>query len=325
MPTLLQRVSGCLSYYRDVNADAQKKLSIRMKLFIHLLLIILIGGCTKEIISSSSIPEFIFSAAYFDYNVNSNQMYFYTEIENVNNITIIDSVWAFLYNSGGEKVDSVKLNSEYQDSNFILSEKIYTSKIAINELNADVYHVIFILWDDSKKPFTGYSEEKFITTNTTPAAPEIISYAVPDTFIIDATDWTILNLELNLYDKNGLEDITRVEYKTLRLFNGCTVDNNNDGTISEAISDDGYTNLGFEDWLFNFDQFGANNSFIYFVEIPMRPLNGAALFDNDGNVILGYEATDCGRIGDVFFQFQVTDRTGFTASVEDIHLEIIAP
>ena len=57
-----------------------------MKLFIHLLLIILIGGCTKEIISSSSIPEFIFSAAYFDYNVNSNQMYFYTEIENVNNI-----------------------------------------------------------------------------------------------------------------------------------------------------------------------------------------------------------------------------------------------
>ena len=68
-----------------------------------------------------------------------------------------------------------------------------------------------------------------------------------------------------------------------------------------------------------------NNSFIYFVEIPMRPLNGAALFDNDGNVILGYEATDCGRTGDVFFQFQVTDRTGFTASVEDIHLEIIAP
>ena len=252
-------------------------------------------------------------------------MYFYTEIENVTNITIIDSVWAFLYNSEGEKVDSAKLNSEYQDSSFILSEKIYTSKIAINELNADVYHVTFILWDDSQIRFTGYSEEKFITTNTTPAAPEIISYAVPDTFIIDATDWTILKLELNLYDKNGLEDITRVEYKTLRLFNGCTEDNNNDGTISEAISDDEYTNLGFEDWLFNFDQFGANNSFIYFVEIPMRPLNGAALFDNDGNVILGYEATDCGRTGDVFFQFQVTDRTGFTASVEDIHLEIIAP
>ncbi|MCH2381782.1 MAG: PilW family protein, partial [Pedosphaera sp.] len=39
-----------------------------------------------------------------------------------------------------------------------------------------------------------------------------------------------------------------VEYKTLRLFNDCSEDNNDDGVIDTFIPDDNYTNLGFEDW-----------------------------------------------------------------------------
>ena len=57
----------------------------------------------------------------------------------------------------------------------------------------------------------------------------------------------------------------------------------------------------------------------------MRPVDGLAFTDLDGNVVPGFEATDCGRTGDVFFMFQVTDRSGLTDVIEDIHIEIIKP
>ena len=56
----------------------------------------------------------------------------------------------------------------------------------------------------------------------------------------------------------------------------------------------------------------------------MRPFDGSALTDSDGNVLPGFEATDCGRTGDVFFKFQATDNSDLTDSIEDIHIEIIA-
>ena len=172
--------------------------------------------------------------------------------------------------------------------------------------------------------FDSQSERKYLTTNTNPVKPEIIGYSIPGTFALHPTEWTILPIELHIFDENGLEDILKVEYKTLRIFNGCDADNNNDGIIDELISDNDYTNLGFDDWLLIFNGFGPNNIFIYTVEIPIRPFDGSALTDSDGNVVPGFEATDCGRTGDVFFMFQTTDRSDLTDSIEDIHIEIIA-
>jgi len=42
-------------------------------------------------------------------------------------------------------------------------------------------------------------------------------------------------------------------------------------------------------------------------------------------IILGTIDKDCGGTGDVFFMFQVTDRSGLTDVIEDIHIEIIKP
>ena len=57
----------------------------------------------------------------------------------------------------------------------------------------------------------------------------------------------------------------------------------------------------------------------------MRPFDGSALIDSDGNVVPGFEATDCGKTGDVLFQFIITDRSDLEDSIEEIHIEIIKP
>ena len=57
----------------------------------------------------------------------------------------------------------------------------------------------------------------------------------------------------------------------------------------------------------------------------MRSFYGSALLDSVGNVVPGFEATDCGRTGDVLFKFQATDSSGLSDSIKDIHIEIIEP
>ena len=295
------------------------------KLFIFIFIITFLGNCTKEIISSNNTSEFSFTVSYFNYNNHTNKIFFYTEIENITNVSFIDSVWVLLYNEDGDEINSSELNPEYPDSNFNLMISVYSSVITLNNLEPDVYFVAFNMQDQLGNHFDSQSERKYLTTNTNPVKPEIIGYSIPGTFALHPTEWTILPLELHVFDENGSEDISKVEYKTLRSFIGCDTDNNNDGMINESVSDTNYTNLGNNNWLLMFNSFGANNIFIYTVEIPMRPFDGSALTDSDGNVVPEFEASDCGRTGDVFIMFQATDRSGLTDSIEDIHIEIIAP
>ena len=295
------------------------------EIFIFIFIITFLGNCTKEIISSNNTSEFSFTVSYFNYNNHTNKIFFYTEIENITNVSFIDSVWVLLYNEDGDEINSSELNLEYPDSNFNSMISVYSSVITLNNLEPDVYFVAFNMQDQLGNHFDSQSERKYLTTNTNPVKPEIIGYSIPGTFALHPTEWTILPIELHIFDENGLEDILKVEYKTLRIFNGCDADNNNDGIINEPISDNDYTNLGFDDWLLIFNRFGPNNIFIYTIEIPMRPFDGSALIDSVGNVEPGFEATDCGRTGDVFFKFQATDNSDLTDSIEDIHIEIIEP
>jgi len=290
-----------------------------------LFIITLLGNCTKDIISNNNTSEFSFSVSYFNYNNHTNKFFFYTEIENITNVSFIDSVWALLYNEDGEVISSSQLNPQYPANNLNSLINVYSSTLTLNNLESNVYFVTFNIQDQLGNHFDSNSERRYLTTNTDPVKPQIITYSIPDTFKLDLAEWIILQLELTVFDENGLEDISKVEYETLRIFNGCDLDNNNDGTINGKFSDNEYTNLGFNDWHLLFNRYGPNNIFIYTVEIPMRPFNGLALFDSDGNVVPGFEATDCGRTGDVFFKFQVTDRSGLTDSIENIHIEIIKP
>ena len=294
-------------------------------LFLFIFIITFLGNCTKEIISSKDTSEFSFTVSYFNYNNHTNKIFFYTEIEKITNVSFIDSVWVLLYNEDGDEINSSELNPEYPDSNFNSMISIFSSIITLNNIEPDVYFAAFNMKDQLGNHFDSKSEMKYLTTNTDSIKPEIIEYSAPDTFVLHPTEWTVLPIELHVFDENGLEDMNRVEYKTLRIFNDCSKDNNGDGVIDTFISDDNYTNLGFEDWLLTFNRFGPNNIFIYRVEIPMRPVDGSAFTDLDGNVVPEFEATDCGRTGDVFFMFQATDRSGLTDVIEDIHIEIIKP
>ena len=295
------------------------------ELFIFIFIITFLGNCSKEIISSNNTSDFSFTVSYFNYNNHTNTIFFYSEIENITDVSSIDSVWVLLYNEDGEEINSNELNPEYPDSNYNSTINVYSSVITLNNLEPDVYFAAFNMKDQLGNYFNSKTGMKYLTTNTESVNPAIIGYSIPDTFVLHLTEWTILQIELHVFDENGLEDINRVEYKTLRIFNDCSEDNNGDGVIDAFIPDENYTNLDFEDWLLTFNRFGPNNIFIYNVEIPMRPVDGSALTDSDGNVVPGFEATDCGKTGDVFFMFQVTDRSGLTDVIEDIHIEIIAP
>ena len=80
-------------------------------------IIIFLGNCTKEIISSNNTSEFSFTVSYFNYNNYTNKIFFYTEIENITDFSSIDSVWVLLYNEDGEEINSSELSPEYPDSN----------------------------------------------------------------------------------------------------------------------------------------------------------------------------------------------------------------
>ena len=81
-------------------------------------IIIFLGNCTKEIISSNNMSDFSFTVSYFNYNNHTNKILFYSEIENITNVSSIDSVWVLLYNEDGEEINSSELNPEYPDSNY---------------------------------------------------------------------------------------------------------------------------------------------------------------------------------------------------------------
>ena len=53
----------------------------------------------------------------------------------------------------------------------------------------------------------------------------------------------------------------------------------------------------------------------------MRPLDGSALYDEDGNII--FNATDCGRTGIIEFKFIVIDKDGLSDELDGIIMEII--
>ena len=109
-----------------------------------------------------------------------------------------------------------------------------------------------------------------------------------------------------------------VKYEIQRALNGCNgdcIDGTND--CNEPITDDTYQSD--ETWILNYIS-SSENIHLYHIDIPMRPLDGSALLDDDGNII--FEESDCGRTGTVLFKFIVTDKDNLSDQISDIVLEI---
>ena len=67
-------------------------------------------------------------------------------------------------------------------------------------------------------------------------------------------------------------------------------------------------------------QIKKNNCSSKYILYANNKLNDA-LYDENGEII--FDASDCGRIGTVFFKFLVLDKDGLSHNIIDIPLEII--
>ena len=168
--------------------------------------------------------------------------------------------------------------------------------------------------------FIDNSIYQFSSDLTTPISPEIINYNIPNSFVLDSFNWKILTIDLDIKDLNGFSNINSVKYeiKTTLLNaceNECVIDDNCDQDIigEDYVSDD--------TWVLDFNESINDTTFSFLKEILIRPIDGSALYDDEGNII--FAETDCGRTGIVEFKLIVMDKDGMNDMIEGILMEII--
>ena len=98
--------------------------------------------------------------------------------------------------------------------------------------------------------------------------------------------------------------------------NNCNYDPN----CNDSIEDSEYQSD--PTWIFEYvSSYNINQNHLYQINIPMRPLDGSELLDEDGNTI--FPSSDCGRIGITLFKFTVIDQDGLIDQIIDIPLETL--
>ena len=179
---------------------------------------------------------------------------------------------------------------------------------------------IYLYNMDINISFTDESNYSFSSELTTPIDPEIIDYNIPAVFQLDSTNWKVLSINLEAKDLNGFSNIESARYQIKStLLNGCDTDciindNCNEDIIGEEYVSD-------ETWIFDYIESTTDSTYFYSEEILIRPLDGSALYDNEGNII--FNAADCGRTGIVEFKLIVVDKDGLIDEIDSILMEII--
>jgi len=308
-----------------------------------LFITIIFLGCTGTLNEES---EFQFNEISVSYDTDTEELEIKTTIENISLIDAIDSVWAELYNCEGLVISSVELESAYTE---IMSQSPYEIKYTISELPYDVYTVKFSMQDALGNLFSEFSEPKELNPidPSTESQPSIIiSYSmfekvngtyveIIDSVTLDDHEWKELSFYLHVSDSNGFSDISHVKYELKGILEGCTEDTNGDGEISEQKIWLDYHDGGTPDhpWKFNFiDYYSVNGiceaSFLYEGFINLRPRDGSAhdeACDEDGEFYSGCAAEDCGKVGEVYLKFIVTDSSDEPTVIDEIRLKIGAP
>ena len=271
-----------------------------------LYLMLFFFGC-ESIVNNHDISDnntFEIEVFYVDYN--DNQLSVYLELNDTNIESISASISTVDDNQIIDTFELINL-SDYNQNIFL-----YEGQLLLSD-DIYIYNIDIIIYFDNGE--TSLLNKSF----TTPIKPEIIDYSVPSTYQLDPTDWTILPIDIQISNLNGLENIESVTYEVKRALNGCDGDCNYESDCNQPISDIEYQSD--DTWILNYIESDNNNIYTFHVDIPMRPLNGDALYDGDGNII--FDASDCGRTGVVFFKFLVIDDDGLTDQIIDIPLEII--
>ena len=198
------------------------------------------------------------------------------------------------------------------NANVFIYEEILTDDVLSD--NIYLYNM------DINISFTDESSYSFSSELTTPIDPEIIDYNIPAVFQLDSTNWKVLSINLEAKDLNGFSNIESAHYQIKStLLNGCDTDciindNCNEDIIGEEYVSD-------ETWIFDYIESTTDSTYFYSEEILIRPLDGSALYDNEGNII--FNAADCGRTGIVEFKLIVVDKDGLIDEIDSILMEII--
>ena len=253
------------------------------------------------------------AAFYNHYDGVSKQLSVYLEF--LDTIENIESIYGEIKNS--EQIlyefDMSALNI---NSNVFLYEGILIDNNNQSILSDNIYLYtmnITILFSDN-------SIYTFTSDLTTPIDPYIIDYSLPDQFQLDSTDWKSLFIDLKIKDLNGFNNIESVKYEIkTTLLNGCTTDCVIDDNCNEDIIGENYNSD--DTWIFDYTNSITDTTYNYSEEILLRPLDGSALYDEDGNII--FNATDCGRTGIIEFKFIVIDKDGLSDELDGIIMEII--
>ncbi|MDC0145171.1 hypothetical protein OAI93_01065 [bacterium] len=262
-------------------------------------------SCESSIADNDALnSDFEISGFSVNYNNQNNQLSIYVEVSDFENINSIDAN----IKDGTNSIDILELfQSDLNPSVFLY------------EGNLNLSDEIYIYNLDLVINFINESEFLESYTFSTPIKPEIINYTIPSIFQLDATEWSLLPIDIEILNLNGFENIELVSYKVKRIYNGCDVECNYDSNCNDSIEDSEYQSD--PTWVFEYENsYNINQNHLYHIDIPMRPLDGSELLDENGEII--FSSSDCGRTGTVLFEFTVIDQDGLIDQIIDIPLEI---
>ena len=263
-------------------------------------------SCESSIIDNDDLhSDFEILGFSVNYNNQNNQLSVYVEVSDFENINSIDA-------NITDDTASIEILELFQSD--------FNPSIFLYEGNLNLSDEIYIYNLDLVINFINESEVLESYTFSTPIKPEIINYTIPSIFQLDATEWSLLPIDIEILNLNGFENIESVSYKVKRIYNGCNVECNYDSNCNDSIEDSEYQSD--PTWIFEYiSSYNINENHLYHIDIPIRPLDGSELLDENGEII--FSSSDCGRTGTVLFEFTVIDQDGLIDQIIDIPLEII--
>jgi hypothetical protein len=280
-----------------------------------LLSFIFISCESMEIIEDQNInSDFYYNnvSAFYNHFDGDNQI-LSVYLEFLDYIDNIESISGTIKNNDEVLYNFDFVNLDLNSNVFIVEDILINNNQPILSDNIYLYDMdINILFTDE----TIYS---FSSELTTPIDPDIIDYIIPENFQIDSTEWKSLLINVEIKDLNGFSNIQSVKYEIKRiLLNGCINDCIIDNNCNEDIVDENYSSD--DTWAFDYIESTTDSTYNYSKEILIRPLDGSALYDDDGNII--FSASDCGRTGIIEFKLVVFDKDGLSDEIDNILMEI---
>ena len=285
-----------------------------MDLYCYRLVFILLFFFGCEQIENNLLDEITFfeiENSNANYNSYNNELSIYLEVSDFE--YDINSIYASIIIPNTQDTIKTLTLEQYKINPYIyyLDNEVLDlpNDIYIYDIN---YNITFDCYDEPYLDSISFTKE---------ISPYINSYTMQSTFELHLSDWTLLPIDIEIVNLNGIDNIDKVKYEIQRIFNGCEGECIENENCNEPIIDQDY--LSDESWIFENVAIlndTITHSYSYHVDIPMRPLSGEALYDEEGQIV--FPAKDCAGTGVALFKFIVEDIDGLSDDIMDIELEI---